>query len=344
MTGGLLCLEPGPTTTVQDNGRPGFAHQGLAASGAVDPRALRAANRLVGNGAEAAVLELALGGGSFRVLVESARVAVTGARVPLTIDGEPAALDRSHTLRRDQVLRVGPTSEGVWAYLAVAGGIATPPVLGSRSTHLRAGIGGMEGRRLRAGDLLPLPCETAPAGQELQLAAPFPTRDDRAIRVVLGPQEDRFTEGARAAFAAQTFRVAAAFDRMAMRLEGDPLDHVDGYNIVSDAVIPGSVQVPGNGLPIVMLADHQTTGGYPKIATVISADLPVLAQRRPGSPVRFMAISVEAAVQARAAEAARLRQLLAGAVPVRGGGGALTAEHLLAANLVGGVVDARDGS
>jgi allophanate hydrolase subunit 2 len=215
-------------------------------------------------------------------------------------------------------------------------------VLGSRSTHGRAAIGGYDGRALRAGDRLPVGTGGDPAGPGLQLAAAL-ERDppDAAIRLVAGPQDDFFDAAVLAAFTGQAYRVGQAFDRMAMQLDGEPIPHKEGFNIVSDGIMPGSVQVPGRGLPIVMLADHQTTGGYPKIGTVIAADLPVLAQRRPGSPVRFCFVTLDEADRARAEAAARLRRQLASIQPVAGAG-SLAPERLLEINLIDGVVDAME--
>jgi biotin-dependent carboxylase-like uncharacterized protein len=214
-------------------------------------------------------------------------------------------------------------------------------VLGSRSTLVRAGIGGLDGRALRAGDCLPLCQPRAAEAEEVRLAglnlAPPPR-----FRIILGPQDDYFTAEALAALSQKSFTVTPASDRMGMRLDGPHLGHSKGYNIVSDGIAPGTIQVPGNGLPIVLLADRQTTGGYPKIATVISADLPALGRLTPGAQVRFEVVSIEAAEAARRAQAAELAALARLISPLP-----RTVEidegRLQGSNLVSGMVDALAG-
>jgi 5-oxoprolinase (ATP-hydrolysing) subunit C len=337
---GLRVLEAGPAVTVQDLGRRGYGHLGLAASGAIDRRALLLANHLVGGAPGMAALELGLTGGRFRVEGGDLRLALLGAAMPLTIDGVSAEAWRSHTVEAGQVVAIGPAREGIWGYLAVAGGIDVPLVLGSRSTHGRAGLGGLTGGRVRAGDLLPAGTEADLSGPELQLRGGLERDNGEApVRLVAGPQAEYFDERAHGAFTGQAYMVGQAFDRMAMQLDGEPIAHRDGFNIVSDGIMPGSIQVPGRGLPIVMLADHQTTGGYPKIGTVIAVDLPRLAQRRLGSAVRFRFVTVDEADGARAEANARLRRQLERIAPVEKVT-SLAAERLLGLNLIGGVIDA----
>jgi biotin-dependent carboxylase-like uncharacterized protein len=204
--------------------------------------------------------------------------------------------------------------------------LATAEILGSRSTHWRSGVGG---RLLKAGDVLPLARAGAPGGSELRLADPPVVGRAGRVRVVLGPQADRFTAAGLAAFLEADWRVLPESDRMAYRLDGPAIEHAAGFNILSDGIVRGSIQVPGTGRPLVMQADHQTTGGYPKIATVISADTGALAQLAPGRRVRFVAVT---AAQARAARVKRSPTLLSL--------GQLKSEELLACNLVSGVVDA----
>ena len=225
-------------------------------------------------------------------------------------------------------------------YLAVEGGFDVAPVLGSQSTYTRAGLGGFDGRPLRTGDLLPLHQAQAKERAEsmlpeLNLATP------ERIRVVLGPQDDHFSERGKRTFLQSVYTVSPASDRMGMRLAGAALEHSDGFNIVSDGIAPGSIQVPGNGLPIVLLADRQTTGGYPKIATVIAADLPALGRLAPGARVAFAAVSVAEAEAAHRQLAACLAQLPRQIVAVRPQP-ALDETALLGANLVSGVVSAHD--
>ena len=187
--------------------------------------------------------------------------------------------------------------ESSCAYLAVEGGVAVPLVLGSASTYLRAGLGGFEGRALRQGDLVPLAVERASERPEQRLPTPLPATADQPIHVILGPQQEYFADEAVTTLLDAEFRISTNADRMGMRLDGPRLCHRQGWDIVSDAIATGAIQVPGSGQPILLLADHQTTGGYPKIAAVISADLPVVGRRRPGDAIRFAAVTVEEAEQ-----------------------------------------------
>jgi biotin-dependent carboxylase-like uncharacterized protein len=331
MSAGLRVRNPGPLTTIQDGGRRGWLRFGVPGSGALDPCALAAANRLVGNGGEAGALEMTLAGGTF-VAEGALRIALAGADMAMTIDGAPAARERSHTLAPGAVVSIGAARSGARAYLAVSGGFAVAPVFGSVATHLRSGIGGLEGRALRADDLVPV-AGAVPAGPELRLATAPPPRHPR-LRIVLGPQDDHFAPAALALLCESAFTVTAQSDRMGYRLAGPALEHATGFNIVSDGIAPGSIQVPGNGQPIILLADRQTTGGYPKIATVISADLPALGQMRPGDIVRFEAVTLEAAAATRRALQAWLEELPRHVVPI-----GPDTERLLAANLISGVTD-----
>ena len=333
MTATLRVVAPGPLTTLQDGGRQGWLRFGVPGSGALDPRALAAANLLVGNPRETGALEMALAGGTFAA-EGVMRIALAGADMAMTIAGAPAARERSHTLASGAVVAIGAARSGARAYLAASGGFAVAPVFGSVATHLRAGIGGFDGRALRAGDAIPV-AGPVPAGPDLLLAAaPPPTHP--CLRVVLGPQDDYFTAAALALLCAGTFTVTAQSDRMGYRLAGPALEHARGFNIVSDGIAPGSIQVPGNGQPIILLADRQTTGGYPKIATVISADLPALGQMRPGDAVRFAAVGLADAVAARRALMAWIEELPRRIVPLAG---LPDTERLLGTNLISGVTD-----
>ncbi len=332
----LVVTSCGPMTSLQDFGRVGWQRHGVANSGAMDRLGLAAANALVGNPADAAGIEFMLLGGTFTLDGGSARVAVAGAPCAVRLDGASLGPMTSLTMHAGQSLAVGAAQAGVYAYLAVAGGILLEPQLGSLSLHARAGIGGFAGRPLRAGDRLPLRAAEAPPGAERALDPLF-LEPDAPIRVVLGPQDDYFTDAGIETFLSQTYRVSPQADRMGYRLSGPKIEHAGDYNIVSDGIVAGSVQVPGSGEPIVMMADCQTTGGYPKIATVISADLRVMAQRRPGSPVRFQAVSIEEAqrlARERARLLADLRPRPRGALP--------STEDLFGLNLAGAVVDACD--
>ncbi len=226
-------------------------------------------------------------------------------------------------------------------YLVVEGGVAVPPVLGSASTYVRAGLGGLEGRALQDGDLVPLGLPQAGDGAEQHLPTLPPPTGDQPIRIVLGPQHEYFTEEAVATLLAAEFRVSGLADRMGLRLDGPLLRHRAGWDIVSDAIPTGAIQVPGSGQPILLLADHQTTGGYPKIATVISVDLPVVGRRRPGDALRFTAIEVAAAEELCRDEERRLGELIAAIEPLPQGGG-IDLGSLYAGNLISGVVTGRE--
>ena len=302
----LHAVAPAAFATVQDTGRIGWRRFGLTAAGPMDAEALAAANALVGNPLEAAVVEFAHAGGEWRLAGADRRVAVTGGSFAVTIDGHPVRPHTSATLRAGQTLRIGGARDAVWGYLAVAGEMLLPKEFGSRATHVRSGIGGLHGRFLQAGDALPLAPGGDRKGPEQTLAWRFQSTDG-PIRVVLGPQQDHFTAEAVAELLSGCYEVTWQGDRMGYRLQGPPLTHVGWFNIVSDELLPGSIQVPGNGQPIVMLMDAQTTGGYPKIATIISADLGRFAQRRPRSTVRFQGVARDDAQLLRCEYLYRLR-------------------------------------
>lgn len=340
MMGARLFVErPGLFSTLQDEGRFGYQRFGISASGAMDPLALALANALVGNPRGMAGIELTLLGLSATIEGGPARLALAGADMALAINGRPAEGWRAHVLEPGDRIEIGAARTGMRACLAFAGGFAIAPTLGSHSTHSRSAIGGFEGRALRAGDLLPL--NGAPAGPLLALAPEHRPVGSGPIRVVMGPQDDHFTDEAISTFLSSEYRVSDKADRMGAQLDGPPLAHRDGFNIVSDGIVNGSIQVPGHGRPVVLLADRQTTGGYPKIATVIGPDLWRLGQARPGAALRFAAVSAgEAEAAARAQEAGLLAMRAAMGEP--SGPAELSSERLLAHNLVGGVTSALD--
>jgi biotin-dependent carboxylase-like uncharacterized protein len=289
----LRAVAPGPHVTVQDAGRRGWRRFGVSVSGAMDLPSLTLANALVGNPPGTAALEFAQVGGAWEVAAESCRMAVTGGRFAVAVDGAALAPWRSHTLRRGQVLSIGGAADAMWGYLAVAQGFDLAPQLGSRATHLRSALGGTDGRRVIEGDVLPLCADQAPQGPEHRIDPP--EREAGPIRVVLGPQDDFFTPETIAAFLATPWKISHRGDRMGAWLEGPKIAHADGFNLLSDGLVPGCIQVPGTGQPVVLLKDCQTIGGFPKLATIISADLPRFVQCRPGSLVRFAPVDVEAA-------------------------------------------------
>ncbi len=316
MNGQLDIVQPGIGTTVQDAGRAGHRHHGLPVSGWLDAPLAQAANALLGNPSGAAVLELRGMGTVLRVARGPVRVALAG-RIAATVlrgDGSRAPLPawQTTTLREGDTLQPGPAEDGC-AYLAVSGGLALPAAFGSRSSYWRAGLSGVLGRAFVPGDRLP--CDTHPDTdpREWRCRAPW-AADEGPVRVMLGPQDDHFPARALAAFFAQTWQATPAQDRMGLRLQGEPIAHTSAAaaDIVSDGVTPGVIQVPANGQPIVLLADGQTVGGYPKIATVITADLPRLAHLRPGTPVRFQAVTAAEAHAALHAQRIRWQGWLAG--------------------------------
>lgn len=294
----LTILDPGPQTTVQDAGRFGQGRYGIPPSGPVDRFAFVLANRLVGNPDGAAALEFTVLGPRLTTDHVCA-VAVTGADAPVTVNDAPVPAWTTLTLAPGDVLKVGAARRGVRGYIAAAGGIAVPSALGSRATYLRGRLGGVHGRALKRDDVLPVGNTPAPRQRQLPERARPSWDDDTPVRVVLGPQDDRFTTDGIAAFLGSAYEVLPQSDRMGARLNGARIAHVRGHDIVSDGIALGAVQVPGDGQPIVMLVDRQSTGGYTKIATVCSFDIRRVGQAKPGQRLRFTAIDV--------AEAHRLR-------------------------------------
>jgi biotin-dependent carboxylase-like uncharacterized protein len=313
----LKVQDAGMHTTLQDLGRFGFQSMGVPVSGALDSISLVLANRLVGNHDNAAALENLYHGVTLEVCADSVRVALTGTDTPLQILGNGASdmIEippwRSVLLRRGQVLRVGALRDSVCCYLAVAGGFDIPPCLDSLSTYVRGAFGGFAGRALRVGDALPLVLFNVRDSADRCLPDPPVLGTRQPIRVVLGPQQQYFTDEALQMFLGSSYTVSPHSDRMGMRLDGPRLRHRSSYNIVSDAIATGAIQVPGSGQPIVLLADHQTTGGYPKIATVISADLPRAGRLRPGDTLRFEAIELAQAEAMRREQIAQLNAMAA---------------------------------
>ena len=274
----ILVRQPGPLTTVQDLGRPGHAHLGVPLAWAVDRPALRAANRLVGNALSAACLETTLAGPELVAEVDLV-VAVTGGRCVVTVDGGVVQHGAPATVRSGRTLALGPVTAGVRSYLAVRGGIDTPAVLGSRSTCTLSGLGAPA---LAAGDLLAVGHDLAGAAAEELLP---PIEVEPVLRVVPGPREDAF--GSLAPLTHGSYVVSASSDRTGVRLEGAALQRVSTAELLSEGVVPGAVQVPPDGQPIVFLANCPTTGGYPVVGVVLPEDLPHAAQARPGSRLRF---------------------------------------------------------
>lgn len=313
LTDGWETLRAGPLATVQDLGRPGRLREGIPPAGAMDPVALQIGNLLCGNARGTAGLEVALGGLVLRACADQI-VAVTGADFSTVMDGNRVPRWKSFAVRAGQTLSFGAPVAGAWAYLCIAGGVAVPAVLGGRSTCLAAQFGGLAGRALKVGDRIPIapPTPVPPTGRGLALAEIPAYREQPAkIRVVRGPQAERFPPTALAAFFSAEFTVSAQSNRMGYRLQGPALIPTDG-DLMSEATAAGAVQVPAGGQPIVLLNDRPATGGYPKIATVISADLPVLTQAPPGGRLQFCEVTVETAQTASREREALLQEIQRG--------------------------------
>jgi biotin-dependent carboxylase-like uncharacterized protein len=301
----IRVLDPGPLTTVQDLGRRGALRSGIPESGPVDHAAFVLANRLVGNPDAAAGLECTLVGPRLEIRRHGV-VAATGAAMALTVNDREAPRWCAVRVRAGDVVRLGPAESGVRGYLAFAGGIDVPLVLGSRATYLRGTLGGYNGRALRRGDELSWGAGRPHAARRVRPASiPVYARDTTA-RVVLGPQADRFTAHGIRTFLEESYEMLPQSDRMGARLRGPAIGHARGHDIISDGVPLGGVQVVGDGQPIVLLVDRQSTGGYTKIATVCSFDIGRIGQVRPGERVRFAEVRVAEAHELLRAERARL--------------------------------------
>lgn len=308
----ISVLKPGVLTTVQDLGRTGFRAFGMPTAGAMDVRSHSIANVLAGNSPEAATLEMTLLGGTFR-FERPAYVALAGAEMRPKLDGMAVTTWSAFPVEAGSALTLGSATDGCRTYLAVNGGIDVPVVLGSRSTYVRAALGGFGGRALAAGDSVPIRSRPKSPLRARMLPPGLvpPRRQELRLRALLGPQDERFTSEGMATFLGSAYTVTNRNDRMGYTLEGPAIRHADGPDIVSDGLLPGAVQVPGSGMPIVLMADCQTTGGYAKIAAVIRPDLAELAQARRGDTVRFIRCTMDEAVAAHRAEVEMLHAIAA---------------------------------
>lgn len=300
----LLVIKPGLLTTVQDRGRWGWQGSGVPVAGPMDPYSHRLANALVGNDGDAATLEVTLVGPELEFEDERV-VAVAGAEFELMLDGRTTPCCAPFMVASGSRLRFGQRRRGTRAYVAIAGGIATIPIFGSRATHLISAMGGVEGRALRGGDRVPLGDPKRDERRVGSVASPrvdspeIPLVEGRAIvRVLPGPQREYFTAAALDALQSAPYTIGHNSDRMGFRLTGPSLVHVRGADIISDATPLGVLQVPASGQPILLMADRQTAGGYPKIATVITADISVAGQLGPGDTITFAVCSPHEALTA----------------------------------------------
>lgn len=303
----LLVLRPGMLTTVQDLGRWGYQDRGVPVAGPMDSYSHRLANAIVGNRADAAALEITLIGPELEATAATTCV-VQGARFDGTVNGDALDLSRPFVVPPGGRLRFGPRRAGARATLAVQGGLDMPAVFGSRATSVASGIGPFGGRALSPGDVLPVGNAFGAVGEN---GRPLPLPNGGArVRVIRGPHDAMFTAEAMKRLLTERFIVTPHSNRMGYRLDGPSLAHSGGADILSDATAIGSLQVPGSGLPILLMADRQTTGGYPKIATVISADVPVAGQLAPGDWIEFAECTRVEAVAALRERESRLQGLL----------------------------------
>lgn len=300
---GLVVKKPGVITTIQDNGRFGYQGSGFSTNGVMDHRAFVIANLLVENEPNAPVLEFALAGPAVRFTTNTC-IAITGGDFSPTLDGEPVPRYTALMVHRGSILRFKASKTGCYGYLAIAGNsVRVPEVMGSRSTNLKCEFGGWKGRALIVGDYVPFTTKSVDflpnlgshridGGDDAFYGF---DRDEVTLRVVPGPQEGMFTPAGIETFYSQAYRTTAKCDRMGYRLDGPEIETLHGSDIISDGIAFGAVQVPSHGRPIIMLADRQTTGGYAKIGTITTVDIPKLVQRPPGTKVRFEPISVQEA-------------------------------------------------
>lgn len=291
-------VKPGLLTTIQDLGRTSFQQYGISAGGAMDRFSLRVANLLVGNAEREAGLEMTLTGPEIRFDGDG-WIAVTGSFSQPIVNGEPVELWSRVPVVEGDLLRFRNDGTGCRGYMAVRGGLQVPDVMGSKSTFLRGGYGGLNGRTLRSGDRIPV--GSAPPAGSKPIRRKLPERlrpnyeECRPVRFIWGPQREAFESQSLQTFVREPYVIRNESDRMGYRLNGPRLHHADGAEMISDYIAPGSVQVPGDGQPIVLMSDCQVTGGYPKIGVVIRADMPYLAQRKPGEGIRFQPVDVDEA-------------------------------------------------
>ncbi len=305
----VTILSPGPLSTIQDEGRFGYMNTGFSPGGAMDVRSMRLANVLVGNNPGEGVIEMTMMGASVQ-FNDATVFALTGADMQPELNGKPIPMYTALQANAEDVLTLKMAQSGMRAYFAVAQGFDLPQVMGSMSTNLKCALGGFEGRKLRAGDEIPLRQRMHLGLIGKRYIKPENNYGtDVTVRVVLGPQEDFFTENGVKTFFSAPYTVSDKSDRMGVRLDGEKIENKNGVDIISDGIATGAVQIPASGTPIIMMADRQTTGGYAKIATVISTDLCKIAQARPGTNIHFEAISEAEAVRLKKKEARALQAL-----------------------------------
>jgi antagonist of KipI len=288
-------LKPGFFTTVQDLGRYGYLRYGIPISGAMDTFSLTAANRLLENNPNDASLETTLIGPELQALIKT-QIAITGGVASPKVNGQNVAMWQTLNIQEGDIISFGKMESGCRAYISIRGGINTTPALGSRSTYIRGGFGGINGRQLKTGDLIEgfdVKLLKFEHKMSEELVSQF-TNDFKA-HVIIGPQADMFTEKGLDTFLSSWYKVTLESDRMGYRLEGPLIEHKAKADVVSDALLPGAIQVPKNGKPIIIMRDAQTTGGYPKIAVIITPDISMLGQAKPNDAIGFCKISIKEA-------------------------------------------------
>ena len=312
---GITVKKPGILTTVQDAGRKGYLGSGFSPSGVMDVRAFNTANVLVNNPINTPVLEFCIAGPTLRFTTNT-YIAITGANFTPILNGTAVPMYQALAVRQGSILEFSSPKDGMFGYLAIAGGgLKVPMVMGSASTNLKCSIGGWQGRALHAGDYLPCVAKEVDFLPHLGSHAIEPDsfygfdKDEVVLRVIPGPQDNLFTEQGLETFFGQTFSTTTKCDRMGFRLDGPEVETIDGSDIVSDGIAAGAVQIPSHGHPIIMLSDRQTTGGYAKIGTIASVDIPRLVQCKPGRAIRFRKIDVHDAQDLLIGESNRIRAL-----------------------------------
>jgi 5-oxoprolinase (ATP-hydrolysing) subunit C len=342
MAARLRVQQAGVGVTIQDGGRYGHLRYGVTHAGPMDWAAFRTANLALGNDDRAAAIEISVGG--LHILCEGAPLwaAFAGGDFSWARDGELLPSAARIRLEPGTALTARAENSGAFAYLAVEGGLQTPPIMGSRATHIRSGIGGLEGRTLKSGDVLPAAQKVPESkeGFEALIDAPWLLREVLPFRAVLGPQDDYFSSEALNVFFTSAFTLTAMADRMAYCFDGPEIISTRGHDIVSDGVALGAIQIPGEKKPFVLMADRQPTGGYPKLGVLARADIGRLAQLRPGETCRFKLIGAKEARSALLLLEEEVARTMSCLCPLRR---KLSTRNLFEANLIDGVCDAPDG-
>ncbi|MEM7302660.1 MAG: biotin-dependent carboxyltransferase family protein [Pseudomonadota bacterium] len=341
----IRIIESGVSTTLQDAGRWGFQRFGVPVSGALDKDSLAIANHLVGNTSDRGALEMRFLGPRFSVEAKSVEIAICGAAIAgqITRDSEsiPLVSNRSYWLHKGDKVSIGALRESTTAYLAVGGGFEQSSIMGSQSTDLKSGFGGWDGKAVEVCSVLSLSNPQHRSEAQSGLEVRYEPSSTGSVRVVLGPQDDYFADRSLETFLNSSWTVSQFADRMGMRLDGPVLEHRKGFNITSDGIVSGAIQVPGTGQPIVLLSDRQTSGGYPKIATVLSCDLGKLGRLGPGAEIQFQAVSAVEGAMATRAHREWLAGIVASIGPVKSDG-SVDLDQLYAGNLISGPLSLDD--